>query len=91
MTTKTYTLKRPIPVKPDDDSAMLTELTLNDDPDCGDLAASDAVEGGMHKTIALIAALCGITYATAKRLKPVDFVALNEIIMPIVNGAEGNG
>lgn len=91
MTTKTYTLKRPIPVKPDDvDGAQLTELTINDDPDCGDLAATDAVEGDMHKTIALIAALCGITYATAKRLKAADFAALNEIVKPIVNGSAGN-
>lgn len=92
MTTINYTLKRPIRLKPDDasDTSIITELAINDDPDCGDIAVIDGVEGDIHKTIAIIAALAGIPYTTAKRLKPADFQALNLLVKPIIEGGSGN-
>lgn len=90
MTNVTYMLKRPITIKEGEKEKTISQLEINSDPDCGDLAATDAVEGDMHKTIALIAALAGIPYTTAKKLKPVDFTALNEIVKPIVQGDLGN-
>lgn len=82
--------KRPITIKKGDGEETITQLDINGDPDCGDLAATDAVEGEFHKTIALIAALAGIPYTTAKKLKPVDFTSLNEIVKPILQGELGN-
>lgn len=90
MTSFPYPLKRPIKIGEGETETTITELNINDDPDCGDLAATDAVEGDFHKTIALIAALTGIPYTTAKKLKPVDFNALNEKIKPIIQGTLGN-
>ncbi|MBS1164137.1 MAG: hypothetical protein H6R00_162 [Proteobacteria bacterium] len=90
MTSIPYTLKRPIKIAQGESEELITQLEINDDPDCGDLAATDAVEGDFHKTIALIAALAGIPYTTAKKIKPVDFNALNEIVTPIVKGTSGN-
>lgn len=90
MSNMPYTLKRPIKIVEGETETTITQLDINDDPDCGDLAATDAVEGEFHKTIALIAALAGIPYTTAKKLKPVDFNALNEKIKPIVQGTLGN-
>ena len=81
---KIYKLKKPVIVTlrgpSGETQETITEVTVRQVTECGDLMAMDEHDGKVAKSIAMIAVCTGHPFAVVRKFSPADFGELSEMV-----------
>lgn len=64
-----------------------TQVTIDREPEVGDLAAMDPFEGQVMKSVALIASLADMPVPAVKKIRARDFAVLSTRLEPVLGNA----
>ena len=64
-----------------------SQVTIDREPEIGDLAAMDPFEGQVMKSVALIASLADMPVPAVKKIRARDFAVVSKRMEPVLGNA----